>query len=112
MIADNHATIRANLMIGVDSLQTFAQTYDGYVENGKFYPRQSLASSANRFLAVLTVIEVPVAESIPENDRRTHLNDLMRSIRKDTTPKLRMEDFPRFDLERNPVVFTNNEEKL
>jgi len=91
-------------------MQAIAQTYDGYVENGRFYPRQSLAPAPGRFLAVLTVIEVPITETAPENDRMAQIEELMRSIREDTSPKLRMEDFPRFDLGREPIIFLDDEE--
>ena len=86
-------------------MQSLAQTYDGYVENGRFYPRQSINPTPNRFLAILTVIDVPITEPKPENNRMAQLDDLMRSIREDSSPKLRTEDFPRFDLGREPIVF-------
>jgi len=87
-----------------------AQTYDAYVENGRFYPRLSLAPTSKRCLAVLTVIEVPVEDPAAEDDRMAQIDELMRSIREDSSPKLRMEDFPRFDLGREPIIFTDDVE--
>jgi hypothetical protein len=93
---------------GVDFLQAQAQTYDGYVENGLFYPRQTLTNTPGRLLAVLTVIEVPV-ESDKKEASIPWWEELEVMVRSDTTPKLRIEDFPRLDLGREPIIFTNED---
>jgi len=35
------------------------QAYEGYVENGQFYPTEKPLSITGRFMAVLTVIDAP-----------------------------------------------------
>lgn len=91
--------------------QVATQTYDGYIENGAFYPRQNLSSLPNRYVAVLTIIEVPVsAPGIRAKEERMALLDALENmVRTDTSPKLRMEDFPRLDFGREPIIFTNED---
>jgi len=70
-----------------------AHKYEGYVENGQFYPQATLAKHEGRYKAVLTVLEVPAEK--PSTD---WVDELMRMIEEDDTEDLRMEDFPRFDI--------------
>jgi len=90
-------------------MQAIAQTYDGYVENGLFYPKQTLTQAKGRALAVLTIIETPATTSIQDNDSLAWLDELEQMVQSDITPKLRIEDFPRMDFGRIPVIFTDDE---
>jgi len=89
-------------------MQAQAQTYDGYVENGLFYPRQALTKATGRSLAVLTVIEIPVATSVQDDSSLAWLDELEHMVESDTTPKLRIEDFPRLDFGREPIIFSDD----
>jgi len=83
--------------------QATAQTYDGYIENGAFYPRQSISRLPSQYVAVLTVIEVPATAPKQEESPIPWWEELEAMVRADTSPKLRMEDFPRMDFGREPI---------
>ena len=79
------------------------QAYEGYVEGGQFYPIEKPISLDGRFRAVLTVLDIPMEEDVSVD----WVDDLINMIQEDTSEKLRVEDFPRMDLGRNPVIFSD-----
>lgn len=89
--------------------QLRSQVYDGYVENGFFYPKAALSRLQGRFKAVLTVIDVPTTEPEQEDNSTDWLDEFVRMVKEDTSDKLRMEDFPRLDFGREPIIFNDEE---
>ena len=89
-------------------MQAQAQTYDGYIKDGAFYPRQNLSRLPNRYIAMLTIVEVPATVPTQDDDSLAWLDELEHMIRTDNSPKLRMEDFPRLDFGREPIVFSTD----
>ena len=86
-------------------MQTHA--YEGYVENGRFYPKGTLAKLPGRFRAVLTVVlENPIQEA-PKTNSLEWLDELRRLLDESGDEKLCMEDFPRMDFGRDPIIFTD-----
>ena len=77
------------------------QAYEGYVEGGQFYPKEKSINLTGRFRAVLTVLDIPTQEDTSTD----WADDLLRMVKEDTSEKLRMEDFPRMEFEREPIVF-------
>ena len=92
-------------------MQAQARTYDGHIRNGAFYPLQSISDLPGRYVAVLTVIEVPATVTVQEEDSLAWLDELEHMVCTDTSPKLRMEDFPRMDFGRAPIAFTDDDVK-
>jgi len=82
-----------------------SQAYDGYFENGKFYPTNTPIRIPGRFRAVLTVLDLP-----SQGDTSTDwVDELEYMIKEDVSEKLHMDDFPRMDFGREPIVFTDKE---
>ena len=73
-----------------------AQAYDGYVENGRFYPKNTLVRLPGRFRAVLTILDVPTTEETTTN----WADELHRMIMDSGDEKLCKEDFPRANFTR------------
>ena len=55
-----------------------AQSYEGYVEGGQFYPREIPIRLAGRFRAVLTVLDVPAQAD--DSQRMEWLNSLEAAV--------------------------------
>ena len=84
------------------------QAYEGYIEGGQFYPKEKPINLAGRFRAVLTILDIP-----PLEDTSTDWADeLVNMVKKDTSEKLRMEDFPRMDFGRELIVFHDEGERI
>ena len=85
-----------------------AHAYEGYFEDGQFYPNDPLVRLPGRFKAVLTVVlEKPLQET-PTDSSLEWLDELHRLLDETSEePKLRMEDFPRMDFGREPLTFAN-----
>jgi len=88
-------------------------TLDGYFENGCFQPAVTPpARLAGRFKAVLNVLDVPATETTEDtahSERMKWLSELEHMIRTDDSPKLRIEDFPRLDFGREPIVWDDED---
>ena len=90
------------------------QEYEGYYENGCFYPTGQTARVIGRRRAKVTIFDEPVRDK-PE----THDADIAKKLAAlaecdriaDEAPDevLRMENFPRFDLGRELIVFEDEE---
>jgi len=57
-----------------------AQAYEGYVENGQFYPREIPIRLTGRFRAVLTVLDVPTQTETNPNLRMEWLGRLEAAV--------------------------------
>ena len=88
-------------------------TLDGYFENGYFQPAVTPpARLSGRYKAILNVLEVPAAETaedIEYSERMKWLSELKYMIMTDDSPKLRIEDFPRLDFGREPIVWADED---
>ena len=84
-----------------------AQAYEGYVENGRFYPRDNLTRLPGRFRAVLTVVLENPLQEVPQTNSLEWLDELHHLLDESGDEKLRMENFPRMDFGRNPIIFTD-----
>ena len=82
-----------------------AQAYEGYVEGGQFYPNGTLVRLPGRRRTMLTVLN----EQVDEENRTAWLDDFRQMVADTTEEKLRIEDFPRFDLGREPIIFNDVE---
>jgi len=69
------------------------QAYDGYIENGQFYPKEKSINLTGRFRAVLTVLDILTQEDTSTN----WADELLLMVNEDISEKLSMEDFPRMD---------------
>ena len=82
-----------------------AQAYEGYFEGGQFYTAGQMLFLPERKRVYITVLDDPVKPDTSAD----WAEELMRMIKEDTSEKLRMEDFPRMDLGREAVTFTDKE---
>jgi hypothetical protein len=82
-----------------------AQAFDGYFENGQFYPKNTSIRLPGRFRAVLTILDIPDQEDTSLD----WIDELERMIKEDTSEKLNMANFPRIDFGREPIVFSDKE---
>jgi len=57
-----------------------AQAYEGYVEDGQFYPQETPIRLTGRFRAVLTVLDVPTQAETNPHLRMEWLNRLEAAI--------------------------------
>jgi hypothetical protein len=81
-----------------------AQAYDGYVENGQFYPKNTIMGLPGRLRAVLTVLDVPVAETT--TNPVAWLDEFNRLLAESGDEKLNIEDFPRANFTREHLEVT------
>ena len=80
------------------------QAYEGYVENGRFYPIGLLTRIAGRQRAILTVLDEPM-EIPDENDDKTFWAEFNSLIAQSANEELHEENFPRMRLRREIVDF-------
>ena len=85
------------------------QAYEGYVENGRFYPTGLLARVTGRQRAILTVLDESM-EITAENDDKTFWAEFNSLIAQSANEELREEDFPRMRLGREIVDFFEEKE--
>ena len=57
-----------------------AQVYEGYVEGGQFYPRETPISLTGRFKAILTVLDLPIQTETTASARMDWLNRLETAV--------------------------------
>ena len=76
-----------------------AQAYEGYFENGSFYPVGQVVNSPVRRRAVVTVFDEPVTAELSKPTREEYLamgREVIKSIREDSvkngTDKMTMEE--------------------
>ena len=81
-----------------------ARAYDGYFENGQFFPQNTPIRLPGRFRAVLTVVLEEPIESEPTGD---WVDELNRLLEESGDEKLSMENFPRMDFGREPIIFND-----
>ncbi|MCL2171347.1 MAG: hypothetical protein FWB71_04280 [Defluviitaleaceae bacterium] len=85
------------------------QTYDGYFENGRFYTQgKPIAIPEGRRLRV-TLYNEPAQTQPPKPDL-VWLAELERLVQESADEELNIEDFPRFDLGREPIIFDEDED--
>lgn len=83
------------------------QAYEGYFENGHFYTDGRPCPLPERRKTIVTVLAEPVKEETME-ERLAWLDELHRLLDEaQVEPPLRMENFPRMDLGREPIVFAD-----
>ena len=85
-----------------------AQAYEGYIEGGQFYPKEIPIHQAGRYRAILTVLDIPVQEDASTD----WVDELVSMVKDDTSEKLCIEDFPRMDFGRTPIVFHDKGKRL
>ena len=84
-----------------------AQAYEGYFESGKFYTAGKPFSIPERHKVYITVLNEPIQIGSPATSP-DWLDELHRLLEESGDEKLRMEDFPRMDFERKPIVFSDD----
>ena len=87
---------------GVLKMQT--QTYEGYFERGKFYSTGQLISIPEQRKVYITVFDEPVQTS---TTKENWLSELHRLLDESGDEKLSMEDFPRMELWREPIIISD-----
>ena len=89
------------------------QTYDGYIKGGQFHTT-GVPLDSRHFRAVLTVI-MDVQPPLQEEEKDTSMDwvdELERIALSATSPPLRMEDFPRMEFRREPILFASEGENV
>ena len=57
-----------------------AQAFEGYVEGGQFYPKETPIRLTGRFRAILTVLDVPAQTTTALSSRMEWLNRLEAAV--------------------------------
>jgi hypothetical protein len=89
-----------------------AQAYEGYFENGQFYPIGQIEHTSGRVRAFLTVFgETAQADTISYEKKASAQEwlDEFYGLLSKANSELREEDFPRMALNRNPELLINEE---
>jgi len=84
-----------------------AQAYEGYVEDGQFYPKEIPIRLTGRFRAVLTVLDVPVQETTNSSSRMEWLNRLEAAVAISADEELPDWPFERSKEMRPPLDLTD-----
>jgi len=84
-----------------------AQTYEGYVESGQFYPKEIPIRLSGRFRAVLTVLDVPVQTTTVSSSRMEWLNRLEAAVALSADEELPDWPFERSKEMRPPLDLTD-----
>ena len=83
-----------------------AQAYEGYFENGQFYPAEQTVRTPMRLRAVLTVLD-PIDDSVI-NERKESARkwlDELNGVLRTATTELNEENFPRMRFGRELITF-------
>ena len=83
-----------------------AQAYEGYFEDGKFYTAGKSLCIPERRKVYITVLDEPTHISSPKASL-DWLDELHRLLDESSDEELHMENFPRMDFDREPVVFND-----
>ena len=84
-----------------------AQAYEGYVEDGQFYPKEMPIRLAGRFRAVLTVLDVPTQTETNPQLRMEWLNRLEAAVALSVDEELPDWPFERSKEMRPPLDLTD-----
>jgi len=84
-----------------------AQAYEGYVEDGQFYPKEIPIQLTGRFRAVLTVLDVPVQATTSSTPRMEWLNRLEAAVALTVDEELPDWPFERLNEMRPPLDLTD-----
>jgi len=82
------------------------QAYEGYLENGTFFPIGK-APPMPRMKVRLTVVEEPAKKVI--ESREAMWEEFKELLEQSSHEELRMEDFPRMDLGRELIIFDDDD---
>ena len=82
-----------------------AQAYEGYFESGKFYTAGKPLPIPERRKVYITIFNEPV-QNTPSATAPKWLDELHQLLEESGDEKLNMEDFPRVDFGREPIVFS------
>ena len=85
-----------------------AQAYEGYFESGNFYTSGKPLRIPERRKVYITILNEPV-QNIPPEFVPDWLSELHLLLEESSDEKLQMEDFPRMNLGRKPLVFSDEE---
>jgi len=87
------------------------ESYDGYIKDGQFHANGT-SLDLGHFRAVLTVIKdiLPPQQQEEKDTSMDWVDELERIALSATSPLLRMEDFPRMDFGREPLVHASEGE--
>ena len=83
-----------------------AQAYEGYFESGKFYTAGKPLRIPERRKVYITIFNEPV-QNIPPATTPSWLDELHQLLGESGDEKLCMEDFPRMDFGREPIIFSD-----
>ncbi|MCL2501491.1 MAG: hypothetical protein FWE90_14310 [Defluviitaleaceae bacterium] len=83
-----------------------AQAYEGYFESGKFYTAGKPLRIPERRKVYITIFNEQ-AQNIPMTIAPNWLSELHQLLEESGDERLHMEDFPRMDFAREPLVFSD-----
>jgi len=83
-----------------------AQAYEGYFESGKFYTAGKPLRIPERRKVLITIFDEPV-QNASHATAPKWLGELHQLLENSGDEKLSMEDFPRMDFGREPLVFSD-----
>ena len=83
-----------------------AQAYEGYFESGEFYTAGKPLRIPERRKVYITIFNEP-AQNIPPTTTPSWLDELHQLLEESGDEKLCMEDFPRMDFGREPVILSD-----
>jgi len=85
-----------------------AQAYEGYFESGKFYTAGKPLRIPERRKVYITIFNEPV-QNTPPAPAPSWLDELHQLLEESGDEKLNIEDFPRMDFRREPIIFSDEE---
>ena len=83
-----------------------AQAYEGYFESGKFYTAGKALCIPERRKVYITILNEPVQDAPPAAAPKW-LGELHQLLDESGDEKLHMNDFPRMDFGREPIIFSD-----
>ena len=83
-----------------------AQAYEGYFEGGNFYTAGKPLRIPERRKVYITIFNEPV-HNISSATAPDWLSELHQLLEESGDEKLHMDDFPRMDFGREPLVFSD-----
>jgi len=83
-----------------------AQAYEGYFESGKFYTAGKPLQIPERRKIYITIFNEPV-QNTPPTTAPNWLGELHQLLNASGDEKLNMDDFPRMDFGRKPIIFSD-----
>ena len=85
-----------------------AQAYEGYFESGKFYTSGKPLRIPERRKVYITILNEPIQKNLNQTTPKW-LEELHQLLDESSDEKLCIEDFPRLNFGREPLIFSDEE---